>query len=144
MVDNSRAFCQATRRDGEPCSAKATIGDHCLGHAPDLEEKRQEARREGGRNKATSRRSEKLLPGRLRPVASLLETSIKEVHDGTLDPKAASAMASLAGALSRTVSAGEVVRGDGNRNLATRVDQRKRGCRRSMNARTASLCSGVS
>ena len=108
MVDNSRAFCQATRRDGEPCSAKATNGDYCVGHAPHLEAKRQEARREGGRNKATSRRLEKLGPGRLSPVAALLETAIKEVHDGDLDPKKASAMATLAGALSRIVSAGEV------------------------------------
>ena len=108
MVDNSRAFCQATRRDGEPCSAKATIGDYCVGHAPHLEAKRQEARREGGRNKATSRRVEKLLPGRLRPVANLLEMAIKEVHDGDLDPRKALAMASLAGTLSRIVSTGEV------------------------------------
>jgi len=41
-------------------------------------------------------------------VVSLLENALGEVHRGELDPHAASAMASLAGALVRTITAGEL------------------------------------
>ena len=50
----------------------------------------------------------KLLPARLQPMVSLLEDALGEVHRGELDPRAASAMASLAGALVRAITAGEL------------------------------------
>ena len=53
-------------------------------------------------------RAAKLLPARLQPMVSLLEDALGEVHRGELDPRAASAMASLAGALVRTITAGEL------------------------------------
>jgi len=53
-------------------------------------------------------RAGKLLPARLQPMVSLLEDALGEVHRGELDPRAASAMASLAGALVRTITAGEL------------------------------------
>ena len=53
-------------------------------------------------------RAAKLLPARLQPMVSLLEDALGEVHRGELDPRAASAMASLAGALVRAITAGEL------------------------------------
>ena len=53
-------------------------------------------------------RAAKLLPARLQPMVSLLEDALGEVHRGELDPRAASAMASLAGALVRAMTAGEL------------------------------------
>jgi len=53
-------------------------------------------------------RAAKLLPARLQPMVSLLEDALGEVHLGELDPRAASAMASLAGALVRVTPAGEL------------------------------------
>ena len=53
-------------------------------------------------------RAGKLLPARLQPMVSLLEDALGEVHRGELDPRAASAMASLAGALVRAMTAGEL------------------------------------
>ena len=41
-------------------------------------------------------------------MVSLLEYALGEVHRGELDPRAASAMASLAGALVRAMTAGEL------------------------------------
>jgi hypothetical protein len=41
-------------------------------------------------------------------VAERLERALNEVHDGELDPRAATAMASLAGALVRVITAGEL------------------------------------
>jgi len=44
----------------------------------------------------------------MQPVVTILEKALDEVHRGELDPRAASAMASLAGALVRTITAGEL------------------------------------
>ena len=56
----------------------------------------------------TDARSKRLLPARLRPVAERLEAAPEEVHRGELDPRIATAMASLAGALVRVITSGEV------------------------------------
>lgn len=96
--------CTSTRRDGEPCTAQAGTLGYCIGHDPGA----LEARRKGGRATSRAERAAKLLPTRLQPMVSLLENALGEVHRGELDPRAASAMASLAGALVRTITAGEL------------------------------------
>ena len=58
--------------------------------------------------RAGPRRAGELLLARLQPVVSILEGALGEVHRGELDPRAASAMASLAGALVRAITAGEL------------------------------------
>ena len=96
--------CPATRRDGSQCSAKATVEGWCIGHAPGAEE----ARRRGGAATSRSNRAQKLLPVRLRPIVLLLERAIFDVYQGTLDPRRGSALASLAGALVKVLSTGEI------------------------------------
>ena len=73
-------------------------------HAPGA----QEARRKGGHATSGTERAGELLPARLQPVVSILEGALGEVHRGELDPRAASAMDSLAGALVRAITAGEL------------------------------------
>ena len=68
----------------------------------------QGARRKGGRATSRAERAAKLLPARLQPVVALLENAMGEVHRGELELRAVSAMASLAGALVRTITAGEL------------------------------------
>ena len=96
--------CVSTRQDGAPCTAQAGTSGYCIGHDPGA----LEARRKGGHGKSRAERAAKLLPARLQPMVSLLEDALGEVHRGELDPRAASAMASLAGALVRTITAGEL------------------------------------
>ncbi len=109
MVTKARSVvCAGQRRDGKPCRASATIGPHCIGHAPSLASKRQQARRQGGRNKATSIRLSKLMPIRLVPIFERLEMALTELHEGTLEPRVGGAMASVATALIRCVQAGEI------------------------------------
>ena len=96
--------CVSTRQDGAPCTAQAGASGYCIGHAPGA----QDARRKGGHAKSRAERAGKLLPARLQPMVSLLEDALGEVHRGELDPRAASAMASLAGALVRAMTAGEL------------------------------------
>ena len=96
--------CVSTRQDGAPCTAQAGASGYCIGHDPGA----LEARRKGGHGKSRAERAAKLLPARLQPMVSLLEDALGEVHRGELDPRAASAMASLAGALVRTITAGEL------------------------------------
>ena len=96
--------CVSDRRDGTPCTAQAGASGYCIGHDPGA----LDARRKGGHATSRAERAGKLLPARLQPMVSLLEDALGEVHRGELDPRAASAMASLAGALVRTITAGEL------------------------------------
>ena len=96
--------CTSTRRDGAPCTAQAGASGYCIGHDPGA----QDARRKGGHAKSRAERAAKLLPARLQPMVSLLEDALGEVPRGELDPRDASAMASLAGALVRAMTAGEL------------------------------------
>ncbi len=96
--------CPAVRKDGRPCTASTGSSGFCIGHDPSA----QEARRKGGLATSKAARAGKLLPARLRPVADLLEKALEEVHEGQLDPRVATAMASLAGALVKVFQAGEM------------------------------------
>jgi hypothetical protein len=106
---SSRELCTATRADGQPCRAPALPGSgYCLNHDPNRAAERQAARERGGRNRADAVRLGKLVPPRLLPIYGLLEAALREVHDGTLDPRAATAMASLGRALVAVLTAGEL------------------------------------
>ena len=96
--------CPAFRKDGQACTALARADGYCVGHSPQA----QEARRKGGLNSSRAARADKLLPSRLRPVVAALEDALKEVHKGELDPRVGTAMASIAGALVRVISVGEL------------------------------------
>ena len=94
--------CPALKKSGEPCTANAGSDGFCIGHSPGA----TEARRKGGFATSRAARAGKLLPARLRPRAEILEKSITDVYEGKLEPRAASAIASLSSALVR--SAGTV------------------------------------
>jgi len=92
-----------------PCAALARpSGRYCWAHDPELAEKRAEVRRRGGRNSAKAARLRALVPPRLLPIFDQLEAALTEVHDGALDARRASAMAALAGAMVRVLTAGEL------------------------------------
>ncbi len=103
-----RQLCQATKAGGQPCQAPAIKQGYCFSHAPELAEKARQARILGGKNKAQAVRLRKLVPPRLIPVYNKLESALNEVYAGKLDPRAASAMASLAGAMVRVLTSGEL------------------------------------
>lgn len=96
--------CPAVKRDGAVCGAKAGASGFCIGHTPHA----QEARAKGGASTSRQARALRAMPPRLRPVADMLGKALQEVHDGKIDPRIASAMASLAGALVRVITAGEL------------------------------------
>ena len=96
--------CPAVKKDGRPCNAKVAINGYCIGHAPAA----QEARRKGGKGTSRASRAMKLAPVALRPVFERLRDALGEVHQGELDPRVATAMASLAGAMVRVLTAGEL------------------------------------
>ena len=104
VIPSNPQRCTATRRDGALCTAQAGASGFCIGHSPTA----QEARRKGGYGKSRAERARKLLPARLRPIAAILEDALSEVHRGDLNPRQAHAMASLAGALVRVISSGEL------------------------------------
>src|SRR4051794_6788180 len=101
--------CTGIRRDGQPCQGPALDGGAwCYTHDPARAAERQAARQKGGHNRAALVRLRGLCPPRLVAVYDQLETALVEVHDGTLKPGQATAMASLATALVRVLSAGEL------------------------------------
>jgi hypothetical protein len=101
--------CAATRRDGQACTAGVVgNGRWCFAHDPALQGKREQARRRGGENRATSRRLQKLLPARLVPVFAQLAVALAETHAGTLDYKQAQAMAAVARAMAAVLQVGEL------------------------------------
>lgn len=101
--------CSATRANGEQCKATALPGRSlCWAHDPEHREKALEARKAGGYNSSRAARAAKRAPRDMRDLAEHLLQAVGEVHRGDLDPKKATAMASLAGALVKVHEAGEV------------------------------------
>jgi hypothetical protein len=81
-------------------------GTLCYAHDPARATERDEARRKGGTGRATRARLDRLVPATLRPMIASLLGALDEVYRGDLDPKQASAMASLAGAITKAYSLG--------------------------------------
>ncbi len=100
--------CRATRADGEPCTVRALADGYCFAHSQTTAGKRRTARAMGGRNKGTAQRVQRLVPHELRPVLSLLLTALTETHEGTLPTQQATALAALAGAISRIYGTVEI------------------------------------
>jgi hypothetical protein len=98
--------CQATRKDGSPCRAPAVADGLCFAHRGG--EAAAAARSRGGRGRANAARAMRRMAGGLRPIADALALALDEVHSGDLDPRRAVAMASLASALVRVTTAGEL------------------------------------
>ncbi|MCI0438791.1 MAG: DUF5763 domain-containing protein [Chloroflexi bacterium] len=118
-VETARV-CPAIKKNGERCTAQPGADGYCIGHSPAA----TEARRRGGAGSSRAARAVKLLPVRLRPIADILENALIEVHEHRLDPREGQAMASLATALSRVVSVGEME--ERIRTLESRARQEER------------------
>jgi hypothetical protein len=108
MGDTQRR-CKGVRKDGKLCHGWAVAGsEYCLAHSPDHAQKRMEACALGGSNHAKIVQLKRLCPPRLLLVYSKLEEALAQVHDGTLEPRQASAMAALAQAMVRVLMTGEL------------------------------------
>ena len=99
--------CPAPTKTGKPCHGRPGESGYCFAHDPATKDKREAARVKGGENSSHAARLEKLLPSHLRSTFDRLEAAMKEVHEGSLDPRRATAMASLAGAMVKIIKAGE-------------------------------------
>ncbi|MCH7577747.1 MAG: hypothetical protein IH822_08125 [Chloroflexi bacterium] len=107
LHQTDRPTCSAPTKTGKPCRGRPGESGYCFAHDPAIKDKREAARVKGGENSSHAARLEKLLPSRLRSTFDRLETAIKEVHEGRLDPRRATAMASVAGAMVKIIKAGE-------------------------------------
>src|SRR5215211_1125881 len=97
--------CKAERKDGSPCQSQILLPSGlCHLHDPDRQASVLTARRQGGRNKSRVARVEKLIPASLRPVLTTLLEVLDETRRGAMDPKVASALASVAGAIVKVYS----------------------------------------
>lgn len=95
------ATCIGIRADGTPCGSSVIgAGGFCYAHDPDRAEERRRMRVQVTVAAERVRRSSH---GDLDGVLERLERAVAEVHDGTLDPQTALAMASLARAMVDTI-----------------------------------------
>ncbi len=110
MAEASRSApkrCTGQRKDGTACGAAVMgAGTLCYAHDPARAAERDQARRKGGANSATRHRLDRLVPATLRPMIAALLDALDEVHRGDLDPRQASAMAALSGAIIRAYAVG--------------------------------------
>lgn len=103
MAEASRSEakrCGAKRKDGSRCAARVMgAGEHCFAHDPRRAAARDQARRKGGANSATAARAEKLVPAVLRPVLFTLLQTLQGAKAGTIEPRQATAIGSVARAI---------------------------------------------
>lgn len=104
----SDAICRSLRADGTPCQARPTEDGYCFAHSPALRERTAAARRAGGYGRSNAARAARHIPKDMRGLGRRLMEAIDQVHAGELDPRRASAMASLAGAVCRVYETGEI------------------------------------
>lgn len=101
--------CIATRKDGKPCVARPLpTGNYCWGHDPAMAEQRRAKSAQGGANRSTSKRLDRLTPASLRPVLDKLYAALDGLEDGTVEPKVGTAMASVASVIVRVHEAAEM------------------------------------
>ena len=84
-----REQCQATCRDGSPCSARPRPGTADRPwHAPELADRRAEWSRRGGKGRALEARVRKAMPAALSSDDLLVTLTrvIKRVEDGEVEP----------------------------------------------------------
>jgi hypothetical protein len=94
--------CRATRRDGQPCRVRALPDGYCFAHSPRLAEKRKAAHATGGRHSATRERmARRVATSPLFKVQEVLQHTIAGVLQNRIDPRKATAVAALSGALVR-------------------------------------------
>ena len=103
MLDE-KVFCKAKRKDGGNCHGWPDSTGLCPAHRPGAHEMHVYA----GKCRAKHHQLETRLNPRLRPVLDLLALSIEQVHQGTLQPAKAQAMASLASALVKVTEFAEL------------------------------------
>ena len=100
--------CNATRRDGTPCATAARASGYCFAHDPALAEVRADACRRGGRGRSNVARLRKKMPPDLCDVLDQLMQALEGTYGGQLEPRAATAMATLCGAIVRVYELGEL------------------------------------
>jgi hypothetical protein len=108
--------CEATRQDGTPCRGNSRPGSRwCWAHDPGLKEKRDAARRKGGRERS---KAAAVLPqdapdlplGTVGEVVKALAATVNQVRKGALDVKAANCVGYLLSVMLRALEGSELQR----------------------------------
>ncbi len=104
-TNGERLRCVAQTKAGKPCQAFASTPDgRCVLHGP----RASEVQSRGGMATSTASRAARLMPSRLRPIVDRLEQVFDELYRGERNVREAMAMATVAAAIGRLVSIGEL------------------------------------
>lgn len=92
-----RQQCTAKTKAGLPCRAPAVADGLCLSHHhdPAMRAKMRLGQSRGGAARSNANRSARMLPDDLKDVGQMLLQAMRDVRDGSLDPKIAGALAAL-------------------------------------------------
>jgi hypothetical protein len=105
------ARCSAIARSGARCSSPVLPDSaYCFVHCPSAADRRREASKKGGRNRANKARAAALIPQAMsaEDLAGWLSHLFKEVMSGRIEPRVGTAAATIAKALMDVRQAGEV------------------------------------
>lgn len=97
-------YCQAITRRGEPCKAYASASGFCPLHS----ENSHGLHVLGGQCRSNAHRLETRMSPTLRPIVDLLKRAAREVYSKEITPSQATALASVATALVKTVESAEL------------------------------------
>ena len=115
--------CQATARNGKPCSATPRPGrPYCAWHDPEAAEQRREWSRRGGAARSNRERARKQIPDALttEELAGWLSVAFRKVLTGGMEPGVATAAATVARAVIAVSEAAALQR------LEDRIDELER------------------
>ncbi len=89
--------CNAIRRDGRRCTSPVVLSSgFCFAHDPARRDDAIAGRRAGGRGRSTVARRRRQLSPRAAAICDRLEPLLDELRRGEIDPRVATAMASVA------------------------------------------------
>jgi hypothetical protein len=95
-IQGDRRQCNAIRRDGRRCTCPVVlVSGFCFAHDPSRKADAAAGRRAGGRGRSNAARQQRRLAPRVSARCDFLEQILQELHRGELDPRDATAMASI-------------------------------------------------
>lgn len=100
MTDRRRpSRCPAVTAAGGPCRGRPLDSGWCFAHDPNLDARRADARRRGGRNSAAHVRAAASMPEPIAEAMRTVRASLAAVHRGDAPAARGHAVAALARAL---------------------------------------------
>lgn len=96
-MQGATTLCNGIKQDGRRCTCPVVLASgFCFAHDPARREDADAGRRAGGRGRSNAARLQKNISPRVSAICDKLEPLIDQLRKGEVDPRVATAMASVA------------------------------------------------